>query len=293
MYKPKPKCMGVASCRSAFLCLMSCVRLIPSRISIHDWSPFEGRACRGFRSAKWPGPTQPSPARSGPARPARPGAPAHLPMRPLLLSLSHLDFPRSNLPLPLPSLSPRGALGFGVEIAGIWIPGGEFYPPLPLPLSPSPPLLLPLRALACPRRARPCPDRARPRRAAPAPVPAAPSPSHAPASPAVPPLRPPPASRPLPAPDAGGSAPCPRAPRGQRRRLGPCPPRPRLAESAPSRAPAPRPCPGGCALVARPGGRARPRAPPSAAPLPQRLASRVPHGSRAFGTRNVLSRVRP
>jgi hypothetical protein len=31
----------------------------------------------------------------------------------LLLSLSHLDFPHSNLPLPLPPLSPRGALGFG------------------------------------------------------------------------------------------------------------------------------------------------------------------------------------
>ena len=51
-------------------------------------------------------------------------------MRPLLLSLSHLDFPRSNLPLLLPPLSlpPRGALGFGVEITGIWIPGGEFFP---------------------------------------------------------------------------------------------------------------------------------------------------------------------
>jgi hypothetical protein len=34
-------------------------------------------------------------------------------MRPLLSSLSHLDFPRSNLPLPLPPLSPRGALGIG------------------------------------------------------------------------------------------------------------------------------------------------------------------------------------
>jgi hypothetical protein len=34
-------------------------------------------------------------------------------MRPLLSSLSHLDFPRSNLPLPPPPLSPRGALGIG------------------------------------------------------------------------------------------------------------------------------------------------------------------------------------
>jgi hypothetical protein len=60
--------------------------------------------------------TQPNPAQPGPRAP---GAPAHLPMRPLLLSLSHLDFPRSNLPLPLPPLSPRGALGFGVVITGI------------------------------------------------------------------------------------------------------------------------------------------------------------------------------
>jgi hypothetical protein len=54
-------------------------------------------------------PTQPSPAWPGPALRA-PGAPPP-PMRPLLSSLSHLDFPRSNLPLPLPPLSPRGALG--------------------------------------------------------------------------------------------------------------------------------------------------------------------------------------
>jgi hypothetical protein len=52
------------------------------------------------------------PARPGPAR--APLAPHPLPMRPLLLlSLSHLDFSCSNLPLPLPPLSPRGALGFG------------------------------------------------------------------------------------------------------------------------------------------------------------------------------------
>jgi hypothetical protein len=66
---------------------------------------FNGRACRGFRSAKWPGPTQSSPARPGPApsgpRPRRPTPPPHAP---LLLSLSHLDFPRSNLPLPPLSL---------------------------------------------------------------------------------------------------------------------------------------------------------------------------------------------
>jgi hypothetical protein len=100
VYEQTLSVMGVASCRSAFLCLMSRVRLVPSRISIHDWSPFEGCVCRRFRSAKWLGPTQPSPARPGPARPgpARPWRPTP-PMRPLLSSLSHLDFPRSNLSL--------------------------------------------------------------------------------------------------------------------------------------------------------------------------------------------------
>jgi hypothetical protein len=80
---------------------------------------------------------QPSPAWPSPTR--APLAPHTPPMRPLLLSLSHLDFPRSNLSLPLPPLSPRGALGFGVEITGIWIPGGEFFPsPSLLSLPPSP-----------------------------------------------------------------------------------------------------------------------------------------------------------
>jgi hypothetical protein len=51
MYKQNLSVMGVASCRSAFLCLMSRVRLVPSRISVRDGSPFNGRACRGFRSA--------------------------------------------------------------------------------------------------------------------------------------------------------------------------------------------------------------------------------------------------
>jgi hypothetical protein len=103
--------MGVASCRSTFLCLILHGRLVPSRFSVRDWGHVVrlglGRACHGFRSAKWPGPTQPNPA-----RPCSPLAPTP-PMRPLLLSLSHLDFPCSNLPLPLPPLSPRGALGIG------------------------------------------------------------------------------------------------------------------------------------------------------------------------------------
>jgi hypothetical protein len=194
--------MGVASCRSAFLCLTSRVRLVLSWISIRDWSPFEGRACRGFRSAKWPGPTQPNPAQPGPVWPGppAPGHPGPPPPRPLLLSLSHLDFPRSNLPLPLPPLSPRGALGFGVEIAGIWIPGGEFSPPLPLPLS-----LLPLPFFPC----------------APSPAPVAAPSLHAPG-----------AASSLRAPAAASRAPCPVP--WPRPRPRPCP-RPCLGDSRPAR----------------------------------------------------------
>jgi hypothetical protein len=51
MYKQNLSVMGVASCRRTFLCLMSRVRLIPFQFSVRDWSPFNGRACRGFRSA--------------------------------------------------------------------------------------------------------------------------------------------------------------------------------------------------------------------------------------------------
>jgi hypothetical protein len=48
MYKQNLSVVDVASCRSAFICLMSRVCLVPSRISIRDWSPFKGRVCRGF-----------------------------------------------------------------------------------------------------------------------------------------------------------------------------------------------------------------------------------------------------
>jgi hypothetical protein len=123
---------------------MSCVRLVPFRISVRDLSPFGGRACRGFRSVMWPSPRAP-------------GAPPP-PMRPLLLSLSHLDFPRNNLPLLLPPLSlpPCGALGFGVKITGIWIPGGEFSPSpsllsLSLPLHSSSPARAPAPPCSPPR----------------------------------------------------------------------------------------------------------------------------------------------
>jgi hypothetical protein len=74
---------------------------------------------------------------------------------------------------------------------------------------------------------------------------------------------------------------------------GPAPTRPCPAEPAPSRAPTPRSCPGGCALVARPGGRACPRAlgrTPPAVPLPTPvpLATRVP---RAYTVRVPSARV--
>jgi hypothetical protein len=99
-----------------------------------------------------PSPAQPGPVRPSPARvPRRPTPP--LPMRPLLLFLSHLDFPHSNLALPLPPLSPRGALGIGDGHHRNLDPEVS-SPPLPSPLS----LPLPLRAppLLSPARARPC-----------------------------------------------------------------------------------------------------------------------------------------
>jgi hypothetical protein len=158
MYKQNLSVMSVASCRSAFLCLMSHVRLVPFRISVHDWIPFSGRACHGFRSALWLGPVRP-------AHPWRPlPSPCAHPLPPPDPFVS-FDFSRAVTSLSLfhLSLSPCGALGFGVEIAGIWIPGGEFFPsPSLLSLSPPPPLLLPshtasLTAPAASLPARPTP----------------------------------------------------------------------------------------------------------------------------------------
>ena len=48
VYEQNLSVMDVASCRSAFLCLMLRVRLVLSRFSVRDWSPFESRACRGL-----------------------------------------------------------------------------------------------------------------------------------------------------------------------------------------------------------------------------------------------------
>jgi hypothetical protein len=92
------------------------VRLVPSRFSVRDWSLFDGRACRGFRPAKWlgPNPARPGPVRPGPALRA-PGAPSS--------PLSLIWISRAATSLPHLSLSPsRGALGFGVKNRRSWIP---------------------------------------------------------------------------------------------------------------------------------------------------------------------------
>jgi hypothetical protein len=214
--------MGVASCRSTFLCLMLRVRLVPFRISIRDLIPFSGRARRGFRSAKWLGPTQPNPARPGPARPWRPHTP---PCAPFYLSLS-FGFPAQQPPSPSStSLSP-------------WCPRNwrrrspEFGPRGELP---SPPLL-PLRAPSLVPARAPLPSPFADG-VAPPPPPArggaAPSPAHRRATPPAPfPRRRPP---PPPSPARGGALRPLLARRGPRRlgpdaaparRFGPCARRP-------------------------------------------------------------------
>jgi hypothetical protein len=105
MYKPKPKCYGC--------CIM------PRRISLSDIA-CSSRSVSVFGSRL-------EPCRASlfglcvswvsireVARPCAPLAPTPPPMRPPSpLSLSHLDLPRNNFPLPLPPLSPHGALGVG------------------------------------------------------------------------------------------------------------------------------------------------------------------------------------
>jgi hypothetical protein len=238
------------------------------------------------------GPARPSPAQPSPVRPVRPSIPcppyacAHPPPD----SFVSFDFSRAVTSLSLfhLSLSPRGALGFGVEIAEVWIPRGEFFPSpsllsLSSPSPSSPPCVLPARARDLPAhvpRAAPRP-RAHPRRAPPRPrppqrLPFPAVPSLAPMSPALasphlaaaPPRQPSPAralpcSPPWPAPVAAPLDGLPTRPP-----LLPGKPRPRAALSA---VPTPWSCP-------------RPRAPvvplhaPSTAPLPvpRRLVSRVP-----------------
>jgi hypothetical protein len=237
------------------------VCLVPFWISVHDLIPFSGRARRGLRSAKWPGPARRAPGAHTP------------PCAPSPLSLSHLDLPRNNIPLPLPPLSPRGALGVGDGDHRNLDPEVS-SPPLLLSLSLSLLFFLPPRAPSLsPARARPCPSPARggarppssPPGGDPAPSPCSPArprprpllarggPDPALCSRAVAPPRPllagarrPPA-RPLPARRSPGPAPCSpgAAPGAAPRRLGPgaapawpfrprCSPSPLRAASRPS-----------------------------------------------------------
>jgi hypothetical protein len=197
------------------------------------------------------------PGQSGPVRPARPWRPLPYPCAraPPPNAVVSIDFlPRSNFPHP--SLSPRGALGFGDEIARVWIPRGEFSPSLPflylslLPLPSSSPGRAPSPAPSpSPRRA---PGESRPGRAPPRVAP--------PASPA--PAEPLPASRPPGEPRPGRAPPRVAPPRR-------VPPRPRPSPRRPPASPTPaKPLPGRAprarrspsrALAARP--LLRPRAP--------------------------------
>jgi hypothetical protein len=256
--------MGVASCRRTFLCLILRVHLVLSRFSVRDWSPC--RASRigscvsrvSIREVARPNPTQPSTARPGPARPWRP----HPPMRPLLLSLSHLDLPRNNLTLPLPPLSPCGALGIGdgdhrnldPEVSSPPLPFSSLSLSRPVP-SRRPPPLSPLRA-AAPARPLTLPRRGGAR---PLPLPRAAA-----------------LARPRPGLPRGDARPCP-LPRGVvRPPLPPArPPRPPARPPQPSaRPPWPRrgPCPRRAAPCARP----RPPARGVPAPGVTRVASFTP-----------------
>jgi hypothetical protein len=224
--------MGVASCRSAFLCLMMSVRLVPFRISVRDLIPFSGpRSSWVFDPRS--GPAQPSlvqPSSAGPARPGlrAPGAqnpPCAPNLSPSLIWISRA----TTSPLPLPPLSPRGALGFGDGDHRILDPEVS-SPPLLFSLSLSL-LFFPPRAPSlspCPRSAPLGPPR---RRSAPLGPPSPP----ARARPRPPPLgptsalpggaRPPAPARPAAAPRSAPSAPRRRsAPLGPpRRRSAACP----------------------------------------------------------------------
>jgi hypothetical protein len=164
------------------------------------------------------GPAQPNPTRPGPARPWRP----HPPMRPLLHSRSHLDLPRNNLPLPLPPLSPRGALGIGdgdhrnldPEVSSPPRPAASLSLFLPFPSLHAP------ISLPCARRS-PAPPRPCARQRPPLPHPGA---AAAPAPHPGPRRRSPPAPTPPPPRPRRGSAPA--RPRLPARGLGPCARRP-------------------------------------------------------------------
>jgi hypothetical protein len=264
MYKPKPKCHGC--CIIPKRTSLSDVACSSRSVSDFGWRliSFNGRVCRGFRSAKWPGLTQSSPARPGPAHaPRRPTPPPYAPPPPLPLSFG---FPAQQPPSPT-SLSlwcPRDWRRRSPEFG----PRGEL-PSLPfssLSLSPSPSSSLPLRAppLLSPARAR-----VPARRRAP-PLPGAPL-SRPPVRRPAPPLHP---RRPGPR----------RGLPGPRRGL----PGPRRGVPAPRRGPLPpaRPLPRRAASCARrPGPSAwspAPNAAPAPARSPLRAASRPRRDSRGL-----------
>jgi hypothetical protein len=287
---------------------MSRVRLVPFRFSVRDWSPFNGRACRGFRSAMRPSPAQPGLARPGPAR--APLAPLPTPCAPPPPDpFASFDFSRAATSLSLY----RGALGFGDSDRRSWIPEVTSPPfsslSLSLPFSSlhTPRLLSPARAPVAPARLAPAAPAwlapARPGGGPPLPLPgvaafgpdsATPPLLPSPAAARLPLLPFPTAARPRPPllPPRGGAArprPCslPRR-RGPAR---PCPnlhggaaspapclapargPAPGVRSPAPAQRPRPRhgvPSPG---TASRPGARSRPPAavpasPPARGPLP-------------------------
>jgi hypothetical protein len=90
---------------------MLSVHPVPFRISVRDLIPFSGRARRGSSIREV---AQPSPAQPGPVRPCAPLAPTPHPppCAPPPLSLIWISRATTS-PLPLPPLSPRGALGIG------------------------------------------------------------------------------------------------------------------------------------------------------------------------------------
>jgi hypothetical protein len=187
------------------------------------------------------------PAQFGPAR--APLAPLPSPCAPSPPDpFGSFDFSRAVTSLSFFHLSlslPRGALGFGVEITGIWIPGGEFSPPLPSPSLSFPSPSSSLRPLPCPCRTRPWRAPPRPHspllRAAPCalaagePLPA----SRAPSPPRAPPLAVPPSS-----PSPATPEPAPSLPARARAPAAPDPAPAASPRSAAPRPPLPGPAPG-------------------------------------------------
>jgi hypothetical protein len=90
--------MGVASCRSTFLCLI----LRPSRASRFG-------SCVSWVSIHEVALVEPNPARPGPVRPWRPHPHMRPSSSPSLIWISRA----TTSSLPLPPLSPRRALGIG------------------------------------------------------------------------------------------------------------------------------------------------------------------------------------